>query len=344
MNGRKALRTICASLAVALGLCALACFLPDNPYQRWQLVDDYDFGLFAPLRRAYERIHFDPQPIDVVVVGTSKTQLGVSAARIEQQLASHGAPANVENFSVATAGRNAEWAVVNEAFKTKSPKIVVVGIEGYQTRYGNPAFKFVASAAAIIAPPALLLHNYFYDLAYLPARQVKLFAARFLPDFFGLRDKFDPAIYAHTRSDFTSGLVPWESAMLDMERVVPPATLLSERLPAQHATLMERFLLWCCNDGDERVYLRAIAADAKAHGARLMFVFVPTYNFAGDIPDRDFVSRYGVLIDNRDLAGNSKLYESWSHLNHAGALANSDLIAAAISEMKTSSLDAPSIK
>ena len=56
MNGRKALRTICASLAVALGLCALACFLPDNPYQRWQLVDDYDFGLFAPLRRAYERI------------------------------------------------------------------------------------------------------------------------------------------------------------------------------------------------------------------------------------------------------------------------------------------------
>ena len=132
MNGRKALRTICASFAVAMGLCALACFLPDNPYQRWQLVENYDFGLFTPLRRAYERIHFDSRPIDVVVVGTSKTQLGVSAARIEQQLASRGAPANVVNFSVATAGRNAEWAVVHEAFKTKSPKIIVVGIEGFQ--------------------------------------------------------------------------------------------------------------------------------------------------------------------------------------------------------------------
>ena len=213
-----------------------------------------------------------------------------------------------------------------------------------RTRYGNPAFKFVAPAAAIVAPPAPLLHNYFYDLAYLPARQVKLFAARFFPDFFGLRDKFDPAIYTQTRSDFTSGLVPWESAILDMEREVPPATLLSEKLPAQRATLVERFVQWCCNDGDEHVYIRAIAADAKAHRARLMFVFVPTYNFSGEIPDRDFVSQYGVLLDNRDLAGNSKLYESWSHLNHAGALANSDVIAAAIAEMKTSSLDEPSIK
>jgi hypothetical protein len=34
----------------------------------------------------YERIHYDPQPIDVVILGAS----ALSAAAIEKQLAEHG--------------------------------------------------------------------------------------------------------------------------------------------------------------------------------------------------------------------------------------------------------------
>lgn len=84
--------------------------------------------------------------------------------------------------------------VLDEVFKTKSPKVVVVGVTEPPGLWGHPMFKYVAPAEAIAFPPAPLLHNYFHDLAYLPARQVQRAFARFFPNLCGLRDKFDPEI------------------------------------------------------------------------------------------------------------------------------------------------------
>ena len=343
MNGVRALRTILASLGAALALCAAACLLPDNPYQRWQLVDsvDADGGIFANLRWAYERMHFDDRPIDIAVVGPSMTLNGVSSDRIEQQLAARGITAHVANFSAVAAGRNLQWAVVDELLKTKSPRVIVVGVVAHPYFYGHPAFKYVAPASAIVAPPAPLLHNYFYDLAYLPARQVKLFAARFFPDLFGLRDKFDPSIYANSTTDFTLGIRRFEGKDIDMEREVAPETLLSERQPDPQQTFADRLVRWCCNDGDDRVYIRAIGEEAKARGVQLIFLFLPSYMGPREVADRDFLSQYGSVLDNGFLAEDSKLFENWTHLNHAGAIVDSDRIAAAIAGLKTSSLDQP---
>ena len=341
MNGIKALRTIGASFATALALCALACLLPDNPYHRWQLVDspDVDGGIFVNLRWVYERMHFDERPIDVAVVGPSGTLMGVSPDRIEQRLAARGITAHVANFSAVAAGRNLQWAIVDELLKTKSPKVIVVGVSAHPFFYGHPAFKYVAPAGAIIAPPAPLLHNYFYDLAYLPARQVKLFAARFFPDLFGLRDKFDPAIYANSKTDFTVGADLFEGKVIDMEQVVPPEKLLAERQPDPRQTFADRLVRWCCNDGDDAVYIRAIAEEAKAHGVKLIFLFLPIYKGPVEVDDRDFLSRYGTFLDNGFFAEDSKLFVNWSHLNRAGAMIDSDKIADAIAGLKMSSLE-----
>ena len=105
----------------------------------------------------YERIHFDPGPIDVVIVGPSGTLLGLSAARIEERLASLGRPANVANFSLEADGRNVSWAIIDEVYKSKSksPKVIVVGISAVPYPYGHPAFKYVASAEAIAFPQNL---------------------------------------------------------------------------------------------------------------------------------------------------------------------------------------------
>ena len=343
MNGRKALRTIGASLATALGLCALACLLPDDPYQRWQLAEPIYGGLYTNLRLAYERMHFDDRPVDVAVVGSSRTLLGISVARVEQQLAARGLTAHVANFSSNGNGRNVQWAVVNELVKTKSPKVIVVGVDNHPAIAGHSGFKLVAPASAIVAPPALLLHNWIYDLAYLPARQVKLFAARFFPGLFGLRVAFDPAVYANTQADYSSGVLHLDGKAMDMEREVPPETLLSQGHPDDPVSAVGRLELWCCNDGDDRVYIRAIAAEARAHGVRLIFVFEPTYG-SEEIEDRDFLSQYGTLLDNGFLARDSRLFMNFWHLNHAGAIINSDRIAAATFELKTSSLDGSNVR
>lgn len=319
----------------------MACALPDDPYQRWQLTDG---TIYDQLRWAYERIHFDERPVDVAIVGPSKSLLGLSTTRIEQQLDARGVTAHVANFSAVAAGRNVEWAVLDELFKAKSPRLIVVAVDSDPVPYGHPAFKLVAPAAAVAFPPAPMLHNYFYDLVHLPARQVKLFAASLFPDLFGLRRMFDPGVYAATRSEFTSGVLHLDGKVIDMEKEVPPYALRAEIWPLPHPSRADRFYAWCCNDGDDHVYIRAIAELAKAHGARLIFAFLPTFDGSKSVADRAFLSQYGLVIDNGDLAEKSTIYENWGHLNHAGAVAVSDRIAAAIADMRLSSLDPPNSK
>ena len=125
-----------AALAVAFILNAAVCLLPENDYQRWQLQDPD-----GRLRWIYERIHFDPTPIDVAIVGPSREQLGFSAAAIEQDLAKQGKRANVVNFALPGAGRDIQWAILDELFKAKSPKVVVLGVEEQPYPFGHFYFQ-----------------------------------------------------------------------------------------------------------------------------------------------------------------------------------------------------------
>ena len=112
------------------------------------------------MRWIYERIHFDPKPIDVAIVGPSRAQLGFSATAVEDQLAQHGRRANVVNFALPGAGRDIQWAIVDELFKGKSPKVVVLEVEERPYPFGHFFFKYVAPAEAIVFPPTPFLHNY----------------------------------------------------------------------------------------------------------------------------------------------------------------------------------------
>jgi hypothetical protein len=168
----KLVRTILAALAAAFMLNAAVCLLPENDYLRWQLPEPD-----GRLRWIYERIHFDPTPIDIAIVGPSREQLGFSPAAIEQDLAQKGKHANVVNFALPGAGRDIQWAILDELFKAKSPKLVVLGVEDRPYPFGHFYFKYVAPAEEIAFPPSPFLHNYLYNLAYLPIRKLKLFGA-----------------------------------------------------------------------------------------------------------------------------------------------------------------------
>ena len=63
--------------------------------------------------------------------------LRANSLGIAQQLAIKGRPANVANFSVLASGRNVEWAVVDELYKTKPPDVIVVGVNGAFYPFGQ---------------------------------------------------------------------------------------------------------------------------------------------------------------------------------------------------------------
>jgi hypothetical protein len=324
---RKLVFTILAALAVALLLSAAVCLLPENDYQRWQL-QDRD----GSLRWIYERIHFDPKPIDIAIVGSSRAQLGLSAAAIEQDLARRGKHVNVANFAMVGAGRDLQWAILDELFKAKSPKVVVLGVDDQPYPFGHFLFKYVGPADAIVFPPSPFLHNYLYNLVYLPVRKLKLFGANLFPDLFGLAKQFDPGHYAQNRTDFTTSFPGDYGKLVDMEHPVPRATLLAQPREPVPRTLVAR-LLTRINGGEDHLFTEKIAREAKAHGAKLVFVHLPMFEGPTTVSDEDFLKQFGPVLNYGDLAPHDELFENWSHLNHAGAMNASARLADAIASL-----------
>jgi hypothetical protein len=330
-NSRTAVVVI---LLVGLLSAVGAACLPDNPYQRFQL-----YGLFyRRLAWIYERIHYDPKPIDVVVVGSSKTFTGVSADEVEQRLSALGKRANVANLSLVIPGRDAQWAVLDELYKAKSPGILVVPIEEILPSTGHPWFKYFASPGDVAFPPSRVLYGYLNNISFLPFRQMELFAASVFPNLFGLGYAFDPEQYAKTRTDFTSSFMEGIGGkLMDMERQVPAAELVAEhekfkkfmwrsKLPKAFADIVEAII-----EADDRVYLDRIARIALAHGTKILLLYIPDFD-SGKLAERltKYYSNYGTILDYSDLASRSTLFMDSDHLNHAGAMIVSDRIADAI--------------
>ena len=319
----KLVVTILAALGVALVLNVVVCLLPENDYQRWQLQDPD-----GSLRWIYERIHFDPKPIDVAILGPSRAQLGFSAAAIEQDLAQRGKHANVVNFALPGSGRDIQWAIVDELFKAKSPKVIVLEVDEQPYPFGHFLFKYVAPAEAIAFPPTPFLHNYFYNLAYLPVRKLKLFGANLFPDLFGLSKQFEPEHYAKNRTDYTTSFIG-DGKLVDMEHPVARATLLAEPREPVPRTLIAR-LLTQINGGEDHLFTEKIDREAKAHGTQLVFVHLPMFEGPQTVSDVDFLKQFGPVLNYGDLAPRDELFENWSHLNHAGAMNASARLADAI--------------
>ena len=323
MAGLRLFGVLAAALAVALILSAAACLLPENNYQRWRLADPE-----GRLRWIYERIHFDPKPIDIAIVGPSRAQLGLSAAAIEQDLAKRGKQANVVNFALPGAGRDIQWAILDELFKAKSPKVVVLEVEEEPYPFGHFFFKSVAPAEAIVFPPSPFLHNYLYNLAYLPIRKLKLFGANLFPDLFGLSKQFDPEHYAQNRTDYSTSFMA-EGKLVDMEHPVSRAALLAEPREPVPRTLVARALTQL-NGGEDHLFTQKIAREAKADGAQLVFVHLPMFDGPQTVSDEDFLKQFGPVLNYGDLAPRDELFENWSHLNQAGAMNASARLADAI--------------
>ena len=159
---------------------------------------------------------------------------------------------------------------------------------------------------------------------------MRLFGANLFPNLFGLTKEFDPDAYARTRTDYTTTFTDYPSGkIIDMEDPVPRATLIAQVRPLSDYTFLARAFDQI-NGGEDYLYIREIAREAKAKGTQLVFVFLPTFNGPQTISDVEFLRQYGPVLNCGDLAQNDQLYENWLHLNRAGAMIASARLADAI--------------
>lgn len=319
-------RVLLAILGVALLSAIAAAALPDNEYQRFSSLEK---TIHNRLRWIYERIHHDPTPIDIVVIGPSRSGAAVSAPALEDRLAAAGRPLRAVNFSLPENGRDLHWVIAEELLTARSPKLLVIAVIEKPGRYGHSAYKYVAPAADVANPGYFGNLNYLSNLIYLPYRQLRLLAARAFPAAFDLPEAFDPARYAGTRFDSTLSFTTGDGIHVEREKRVPRARLEAElerfergvRPPILGAQLAD------VEFGDERANVTRIADAAQARGIKVAFLFLPYYTGPSMVQERRFYERHGPVLDASFVKNHDEWFSDFGHLNHEGAIALTDWLA-----------------
>ena len=330
-------------LAVAVACAVGAGFLPGDPYQRWQLLDG---TIHSRARWIYERCWFDPTPIDVVFLGPSRMEKGVNAPRLASALNAQGLPSNVVNFSLPEAGRNTNWAVAEQLFAAKKPKLVILGVTEKPSRYGHPAYKYIGESGAIADPGYLADANYFSDLIYLPFRQMRLFVADIMPGGLGLAKDFDPTHYRGSSVDTTGNVLLPDGSIKDGEHPASHAELLRgvRKLEAgMHPPLLPPGLA-DVEFGDERHYTREIAELARKNGAKVAFLFLPYYTGPSrveDIQELKFYEEYGPVLNGGYVATHAEWYADYGHLTRSAADQFTDWLVEPVAQLLRDSKASP---
>lgn len=311
-------RTGLAILATVVLAGGAAATLPDNPYQRFSTLEN---TIQKRARWIYERVHYDPTPIDVAVIGPSRSGAAVDSPQLQADLAALGHQLNTVNFSLAENGRDLHWVIFEEMLRTKSPRLVVIGVIEKPGRYGHPAYKYVAPAGEVVDPGFAGNLDYLSNLVYLPYRQMRLFTARAFPAVFALPARFDPARYAGSNPVRPATFVAGPGNDAEREIVLNKAALASQvrryEAGVRPPVLGQRFA--AIEFGDERTYVARMATMARARGIRVAFLFLPYYTGPHVIQERAFYERYGPIIDASFLSRHADYYSDVAHLNRRGS-------------------------
>lgn len=325
-------RTFATIVAVAAVVAVAAASLPDDPYMRFATLDH---TIQNRVRWIYERIWFDPAPIDVAIIGPSRSGAGVNSPRLQADLARLGRPLRTVNFSLPENGRDLNWVILQQLLMTKHPRLIVIGVIEKPSRFGHPAYKYVAPAAAVIDPAYFGNLNYLSNLIYLPYRQLRLTAARLTPAWFDLPARFDPTRYAGSNDDTTSTFRAGDGTLVERDRRVPKAELQQGVIRYERgvrASLVgPRFA--AVEFGDERSYVARMAALAQANHVAVAFLFLPYYAGSPVVQERRFYERYGPVIDGAFVSTRADYYADVAHLNRVGAAVLTDWLAPQIARL-----------
>ncbi len=266
------------------------------------VITGFKLTMMSP--RAKQRLHFDPTPIDVALIGTSRMAGGLSGPQIERGYCqATGRRIHVANLAMPVTGRNMHYVIAKIAARTKAPMLYVVELNEIESRRPHTGFIFLADARDVLTAPILLNLNYLNDLLRLPGRQASLF----IEDITGkpaIRTVFDPQEYPGPHLDRTENIISIDGqtnsrrvthAKSEMDAMraermkdVSPLHLLPEPLRA----LEYRF---------SRYYFRKIEALSTKFGGETTYAYVPAYG-AGLAPPA-LITELGIAQPIIDLGG-----------------------------------------
>jgi len=310
---------ILTMVGLAASLLAGTVMLPHDPYIRYQTLRG---TLHERAAWIYERIHFDPAPIDVLFVGPSRMASGVDGPALSKLLSQQmKIDIKAVNFAFAQPGDDLFYAIAKETLSAKRVKLIVAGVIELQGRSGHPAFRELADRDDILTAPIIFNRSFLKNLAYLPMRQLRLAWYTLNPAAGGYQSHFNPAA-AYEGSDLdTRKRFSWR---LPDNPVNPNLTEAQLTLESQtyDRTLVHRFLPPLL-DGVEfavaRTYFSKLKALADQHGAKLVLLYLPYYKGPEQPFDSAQYENIGPILTPSALIDDWTTREDAAHFSDSGA-------------------------
>jgi hypothetical protein len=306
--------------------------LPHDKYLRYQALNDPK----APNSYwIYERIHFDPTPIDVAFIGTSRTGLSIHTRRLEEDLASRGIQAKAVNFYGVRNGVNMQFVTVKELLNNRKIKLLVLEMTEREERKPHEYFHMYADPADILNAPLLININYLSDLSRLPGRQLRL-AWQTESQKWGLwHPDFVPPPYEGPNLDHAEfvqtldrnvvyhRIISHTEAEMQALRDQWLRGVTGRVLPRQFGDLEFRF---------PRYYENAMLELARAHGTQVVFLYLPQYGGPQYPQPYGQYAKRAQLINPWAEIQDYRLWIDETHLNWDGAKRLTDYIAGVLAE------------
>lgn len=312
------------SLIVGAVMTVIACMaLPWSPYIAWQQSAGTD--MFHS-RWIYERLHFDPAPIEVAFIGSSRFEAAISAPVLQEGLSRRlGRPVTVANLALVRPGRDLHAEIVDHLLQTHPEVRLIVLADDGDMASSHPMFAQVARPWAVATSPWFVNSSYFSHVLGLPYRGFANMLAQAFPAWNGVATNFDVQQYLGTDLDRSQGYV-LPSGRVRNGNIVMPVDELKNNAAAvivlQQAGMIGKLPLLSERDRYivDRVYTEKIAAAAKARNVKIAFVRLPVYGPRQLAGNKRFYEAFGPDFSLDGLAKDPALFQDGLHMNHAGAL------------------------
>ncbi|WP_206242056.1 hypothetical protein [Novosphingobium terrae] len=313
-------------LGMVAGFAVLLAVLLTLPFDRYIAAQRAAGSEMFHARWVYERIHFDPAPIDVAIIGSSRLESGISPGLLQQLLSAKlGRTVHVANLSVVQAGRDYHDLLVHDLLNAHPEvRLLVLTDDGFMV-YSHPMFQEMASPGQIASAPLLVNKFYVSNLLAVPYRNLLNAAEQVAPGWFGVDRAFRPEAYLGTDLDRTLGYrLPdghWRNGNATM-----PLAQMQARAQASLAT-QNRFTIshlpFLPEDMQLAIdhhYMQSIADLARQRHVALAFVGLPMFG-PTDLPRNPrYFSRFGPDFLPTAWRNDAALYQDDTHLNRAGAI------------------------
>jgi hypothetical protein len=301
-----------------MSCCVLSYLLPHDRYVRYQQLRASD--LFRSCW-VYERIHYDKTPIDVAIIGSSRTETSVSAPVLEKELSEElGRPIHVANLAIPQEGRNLHYLVARELVENRPETRIILVSVPERADLSHPGFRYLADSIDVLRAPLLVNHYYFLDAAFLPYRQMSYFVQTRFPTWFGVSRMFRKD-YAGTGFDTTYSFYLPNGKLVDRYHMMS-----QDKLEAGSRRFLEGLggtwhqpSRWrALNNPLEEEYTKRLVEAARKHSVETIFVFLPIYKSPPHIYDEEFYRGLGPLLDAQGLTSDPHDYGDEAHFNRFG--------------------------